>query len=518
MSLSLTLTLSGGASLGAYEAGATAAVLEATNALREHGEDVAVDAFGGASAGALVAMFAAHAQTNRIDPVWLLKEAWVERVSLGLLKGRGLRSPLGFETLRDRIDELLDPRDDAGRPAHRRSGSADDHAVGLHVALTGLRGLHYQVDGLGELNPVQAATYADWGGFTLGPEGGTSAIREPAGRSILDFVLASASNPSAFAPRALDRSDDIDGYQHNGIQDFPSSGHLWYTDGGTLQVEPIGRVLTAARKARESAGRSDPERHLTLLVDPRSETPSRSDAWAREDSRPSWVAGIARTLAIIPAQILYDDLRRVEKMNSRQIWAERLVATLSPHLDDGAGGDLAELAEQITAEQNEMRASPPDDARPGPPSEASTTELVQYVLAQLASLDRKYKTEVDVISPLLLAEEDEAHVSGLLAGEILGDFGGFLDRSLRESDFLLGCDCTLRWLPDNLRRLGLSDEAADHAVRAVESRVPDRWHHRNRGKAALEDLPWRARVGLARLILRMTAVLSKDLWSTLRPW
>lgn len=518
MSVSITLTLSGGAALGAFEAGATAAVLQATNALRERGEEVAVDAFGGASAGALVAMFAAYAQTNHIDPVWLLKEAWVERVSLDLLKGRGLRSPLGFEGLWERIDELLDPRDDAGQPAHRRSDEVQDHSVGLHVALTGLRGLHYKVDGLGKLNPVQAATYADWGGFTVEPGAGKAAIKEPTGRSILDFVLASASNPVAFAPRGLDRAEDIDDYRHNGIEDFPESGHLWYTDGGTLQVEPIGRVLTAARKARESAGRKVPERHVTLLVDPRSEMPSRSDAWAREGSAPSWVAGIARTLAIIPAQILYDDLRRVEKMNSRQIWADRLVDRLADRLDDGARADLAELAQEITDETNNLRSGRPEDARSAPASDASTRELLGYTLAQLASLDRKYRTEVDVISPLLLAEDSESQVTGLLAGEILGDFGGFLDRSLRESDFLLGYDCTLSWLPDNLRRLGLSDEATDHAVSAAQSRVPDRWHGRNRGKAELADLPWQARLGLARLILRMTGVLSKDLWSTLRPW
>ena len=184
MSLSITVTLSGGAALGAYEAGATAALLEAVHQLARDGESVSIDAVGGASAGALVAMFAVHAQANGIDPVWLLREAWVERVSLDLLAGRGLRSPLGFDRLRERIGELLDPRDEGGRPAQRRpadgGGEGDsraeredgEHHVGLHVALTGLRGLHYPIRGRGVLAPVEGATFADWGQFTIHPGGG----------------------------------------------------------------------------------------------------------------------------------------------------------------------------------------------------------------------------------------------------------------------------------------------------------------------------------------------------------
>ena len=415
MSVSLTLTLSGGAALGAFEAGGTAALMEAAAVLRGRGHDMTIDAVGGASAGALVAMFAAHAHANDIDPVWILREAWVERVSLDLLTGRQLKSPLDFQELTARIDELLDPRDEAGRPAHRRTDGVADHPIGLHVALTGLRGLHYPVRGLGVLNPVRATTYADWGGFTLQPRGGPGAIREPDGASILDFVLASAANPGAFAPRRVNRSGDVDGYADNGIKDLPDSASLWYTDGGTLQVEPIGRVLTAARKARQAAGRPVADRHVTLLIDPRSETPEQDDAYAG-GNEPTWLKGIARSLEIIPAQILYDDLRRVEKVNSRLSWAQRLAGTLAPHLDQAARDDLAALLREVADERNGLRIS---DRRHTDP-EVSDDETNEAVLARLltlvAGLERKEFAEADVISPLLLAERGDLHVQGLLAG------------------------------------------------------------------------------------------------------
>jgi predicted acylesterase/phospholipase RssA len=50
--LRICLTLSGGASLGAYQAGASAALLAALESMRkEHGIDVRVDAIGGSGAG-----------------------------------------------------------------------------------------------------------------------------------------------------------------------------------------------------------------------------------------------------------------------------------------------------------------------------------------------------------------------------------------------------------------------------------------------------------------------------------
>ena len=69
----LSVTLSGGASLGAYHAGVLAALVTAVQQVSAREPDrVRFDAIGGASAGALASMFAAHALLNGLDPVDVL--------------------------------------------------------------------------------------------------------------------------------------------------------------------------------------------------------------------------------------------------------------------------------------------------------------------------------------------------------------------------------------------------------------------------------------------------------------
>ena len=90
--LRVCLTLSGGASLGAYQAGASAALLAALECIRDdHGIDVRVDAIGGASAGSIVGLIAAHALLEGGDGCRLLHEAWVERVTVDTLLRGGAR-------------------------------------------------------------------------------------------------------------------------------------------------------------------------------------------------------------------------------------------------------------------------------------------------------------------------------------------------------------------------------------------------------------------------------------------
>ena len=76
---------------------------------------------------------------------------------------------------------------------------------------------------------------------------GLEQMLEPPRRSPLDFALASAASPGGFAPELLDRRPDADAYERHGIENFPESGHLWYTDGGLLGSQPLGRVIAAGR-------------------------------------------------------------------------------------------------------------------------------------------------------------------------------------------------------------------------------------------------------------------------------
>lgn len=505
--LRLSMTLSGGASLGAYQAGAAAGLLRAVGHLSEEDDHrVVVDGIGGASAGSLVGLAAAHALLEGIDPVQVLHGAFVEGVSLEILRGRGPRAPLSFDRLRERVPELLEPRDASGRPAHRLDWR-QEHPVALHVALTGLQGLSYPIAALRRDSPITGSTYSDWGRFDLEPGGGLEQITEPEGRAPLDFVLASSSHPGGFAPRLLDRSADEQGYRSRGVENFPESGALWYTDGGLLQSQPLGRVIAAAERTARADGDDSPRVHL--LIDPRSEDPGGSQEWSDPDYAPNWQIGLARALAILPSQVLYEDLRRIEKDNSRLEWADQLVEALRPHLKRGARDALREVIERIDSDREGLRADEPglEDARFRDDDDESA-KLLRRAVDEISGLVGERQVAVDVISPLVMVDEPEVSVTSLLAGELIGDFGGFLSRDLRASDFGLGYESVIAWLPDALRRAGIGDGAADRTLSVVEDGRVYRWDDVERGSAGLGDLPWSARLQLARQGLHTARVLA----------
>ena len=477
----LSLTLPGGASLGAYQAGAVAALLVAVHQLRRRGRPVVVDAVGGASSGSLVALVAAHCLLEGLDPEAVLHDAWVERVTLDLLRGRSRRAPFEYDTLRQRIGDVLDPYDDDGRPLHRTDGR-QQAPVALHVSLTTLQGLTYPLRGV-DGGEITATTYVDWGTFQLQPGAGVTQLVEPAGRAPLDFVLASAANPGAFAPRMLDRTADEAAYRENGIESFPASGCLWYTDGGLVASEPVGRTLAAARGVAGDGG----GHRLQLVVDPRSEGPSGSSRWSDPAAPPSWTAGIARALSILPAQALSEDLRRAEACNDRLAAIDEAAGRLGPVLGDRARAAVGEIAGGDGGE---------DDV-----------DLVRRMLLRLSGLEGKQRVHMELISPLLLVEGNEREVPGLLAGEFLATFGGFLSERIRESDYVLGWASTRAWLTDGLQRAGVDAPAVDEAVAAVDAvRDPD-WRAVNLGRRHADALTLGERRSLARLALHVGRVL-----------
>jgi predicted acylesterase/phospholipase RssA len=304
----------------------------------EEDQEVTVDAIGGASAGALVSFFTAHALLEGLDPEALLHETWVERVTLPLLRAKDSNALLSFDELRERVPEVLASD---GPAAADRDGIEyrQGRPLALHVQVTGLRGLAYSIQGLRQDAPVTGATYADWGRFELRPAGGSRQMLEPEGRSPLDFVLASAASPGGFAPELLDRRPDVPTYEQHGIEGFPDSGHLWYTDGGLLGARPLGRVIAAGE---ELHGVDEGARRLHVLIDPRSENAA-LDTWSDPDAEPSWQTGASRALAILSEQSLFDDMRRIAEENARIEWVERLSERLAPRLDDDTASVLREF-------------------------------------------------------------------------------------------------------------------------------------------------------------------------------
>lgn len=454
--LRVSLTLSGGASLGAFQAGAVAALLAGFRHARcEEDSDIRIDAIGGASAGSLVGLLAAYSLLEGADGPNLLSRAWVEEIDLTVLQEGDADGPLSLEGVRERFPDLLDGSD-------ADPDMAQEGPLTLLVQLTGLRGLTYEIAGLRDDRPARASTFADWKRFELECCGGPEQIIEPDGGSPLDFALASASHPGVFPPRLMDRSSDRDGYEAQGIVDLPDDGQLWYTDGGLVQSEPVGRVIAAAREREEDSEAT----HLNLVIDARSEAPDDASRWGDAEARGGWIEGLARALAIFPAQALYEDMRRVQRDNDRLAEVDRIIDSLREEIGD-------ERAERIGEE-----------------------------IAKVSGVAGKRAADVDLISPLVLAEETGESVSELLAGEHMGDFSGFLDEELRRSDFSLGYECSITWARACLNRFDLDDDAVDRSITAMEEARLYDWDEVRRGDVEPGDLSVRARLRLARMATR----------------
>lgn len=427
--LHLSMTLPGSASLGAFQAGAVAALAVVINAVRSSGRAVHLDAIGGSSAGAIVSMLFTHCLLTGRDAPTLLRDAWVDEVNVALLRSGGTGSPLAFDDLRSRLERFL-----ADTDAHpERVHEPLDRAVSIHVSLTSLLGLTVPVEtGEGRTDTID---YADWIAYELEPGSGHDDLRRPEGRSLIDAVLVSASHPGAFPPRTFDRSPDRELYEALGVRDLPDDMNLWYTDGGLVESHPVGRVV---RAASERAGSGEVTR-LHLVVDPRSSGPSGADAWASSRSDQGWLDGVRRSLSILPTQALHDDLREIAETNRRLDLLDDLLQTLEDRLD----ADIdTELREQLT---------------------------------DMADLTGKERIEVETISPLLLVDGSDEGATDLLAGDFIGAFGGFLDRRIRRNDFALGWACTTRWVEHSLGRYGVDDETCAAVCEALDAAAEDDW-------------------------------------------
>ena len=186
---------------------------------------------------------------------------------------------------------------------------------------------------------LRATSYLDWAQHTLTPiPKGTKPDGEQgrAWSDAVDAAMASASHPAAFAPEPLERKrETLQGHDRSRPvagagrrQGRPRRGadvRLWYTDGGLVDNQPLGRCLKLVdeptaidrperhrpiRPSRsEAAGPADPLGRRSAAGVHRS-APGRADATAL-DRDP------ARALGLLAAHNVGEDLRHLEKVNTR---------------------------------------------------------------------------------------------------------------------------------------------------------------------------------------------------------
>jgi predicted acylesterase/phospholipase RssA len=472
--LRITMTFPGAASLGAFQAGAGAAIAVVIDSLRRQGRDVRVDAVGGASAGSIVAMLLCHCLLTGRDAPTLLRSAWVDEVDIDLLRGGGAHAPLAFDDLQERLRSFLES--DSNDPIGHEP-LAD--GITFDVALTSLLGFSSRVVAAGGADST--LTYVDWLRYELRPQVGLSQLVEPEGASLLEAVLVSASHPGAFAPRTIGRNAASASHEQRPLTNVDGDGRSWYTDGGLVGTHPIGRILEAARERADGA----PATRLHLVVDPRSSGPSGNESWADPDEEKTWIDGMRRALSVLPTQALHDDLRSIATVNERLDRLDATVDDLAKRLDEDVDRDA--LREQLAA---------------------------------IGGLAGKERVDVEMISPLMEVTGGERGVNDLLAGDFIGAFGGFVDRRIRASDFALGWRSVATWAPDALRRHGVEPSEIEQLGVDLEQADSDDWTGDVLEGDAVDRLDWadRWKIGLlgveiARVVLSDAIPSPRSVWS-----
>lgn len=486
--LRIALTLPGAVSLGAYEAGALAALLVGVQEVnRLDAEALRVDAIAGASAGSITGVLAARTLLEGQDPVTVMHGLWVAAPALRRMHSWRLRAPLSVRALREESTRLL------ALPGRRTV--AQRTGVKLNMALGALRGIEYSLGRVG--GPALAGTtYLDWADCDLEPGAPAESYAEPIEAGATAFAEASGASAAAFPPVRINRGGERRRYEDNRVTNFPPSGWFWYTDGGTLDNEPLGRALDMSNAL--DLDTPDPRR-LHLVISPTPETPARADDdWSDQRRQPSWTQVGARTLELIKAQNLYDDLRQLEKTNSRVAWLKQVEETLNVVLSSRGEVDAAEelraTADSIERQKQQLHdpVSVREDTYPRPNTEIA--HELRRALALATGLGGKRDVEADIVSPLLLPEVRGGRpVAEVLSGDYLAHFGGFLDERYRSSDFAAGYRSMLEWLCHPQRGLaarGLSAQLASAASRAAGSRYADGWETGTAGSS-------RAQLGLA---------------------
>jgi len=233
--LPIALTVSGAVALGAYEGGVLAALIAGLRPLYR-GDDprVRIDVIGGASAGSIAGLLAARCITEGIDPIDVMREAWVVRDGLSDLMKGAKGSPLTAESLHDVAAELLRMPGDAAQ----RQGKS----VHLTMALGALRGLEYDIKSKGfSTSPINASTYLDWKNVEVSP-----------GQPLEDFVHAGAYRPGVDEPKMVETR----GGPFASIEEASEyARYLGYPDFTVNKTMTKNEALAKARQTRQRGER-----------------------------------------------------------------------------------------------------------------------------------------------------------------------------------------------------------------------------------------------------------------------
>jgi Patatin-like phospholipase len=435
--LRIGLSLPGGIAPGTFDAGAVSGLLAWIQEVNARQADtVVLDVIAGASAGSLSGLLAARVLLAGDDPVAVFREAWVAAPSLPALRGTGPWAPLSLRPARAVAHRLV------FAPSQTAPRSPQTTPVTLNLALGCLRGFSQEIPladaATAPSQALLAASYLDWSSYDLRDIPDRPGSPDEEWTQAIDSAIASASYPLAFRARELDRTALRPEYLASGIINLPADSEelrLWYTDGGLLDNEPLGRCvdLVGARDRAQLPSR------LVMLLRSSARWPPLADnaAWSGS-GRPRWTQTLARALDLIATHSAGRDLMRVEEVNAQLSWTKEVAHRIAALIGDDrqAGAEVERLLEDIDERRSAFARI---ERRPGAladPNPRSLAELVEAVLKSATGLTGKQPVEVAVVS-----------ANGAFAGpQPWISLVAFLERRQREANFAAGYWTMLGWI------------------------------------------------------------------------
>ncbi|MGH2404257.1 MAG: patatin-like phospholipase family protein [bacterium] len=453
MTTRIALTLAGGVSLGAYQAGATYELLWALAHRTDPGEPVLIDVLTGASAGAMNAAVLARALLYDRATADELHRAWVKEVSAAdLLEGQPTASLFSDRPIRDLVRRILEPP-----PVRTDPHPAEPGDLRMALTLSNLNGINYALGYANVPSGFDTTIFSDWIVFRLGRDVPVEAPLPAVWRSIARAATASGAFPFAFPTVRLERR--LADYARSEIYDPDASREFTYVDGGLFNNEPVGLAREMVEGLEAADPRIERDRRIHILVDPY--VGSNAAIVDFPEAPLGYRLLFGRLLGAVLGEASKRDWIRATRINTRLRWQDDLLVRVAEAVADIPGMDLAGYAARVDSLAREIAtfkvAHEKLDQKPtevavqahldrnierlGPllcgeayveirdtPACADAFLNIAYILENVAGLRKKVDLDLHLIAP----------APSSLAGDFFFNFGGFFVEEWREHDWRRG--------------------------------------------------------------------------------
>lgn len=455
MTTRIALTLAGGVSLGAYQAGAVYELLWALAHRADPREPIVIDVLTGASAGAMTAAVLARALLYDRAVAEELHRAWVTDISAAdLLAGQPTASLFSDQPVQELARRILE-----APPAPTNPHPAAPRDLRMAFALSNLNGINYSLGYANVPGGFDTTVFSDWIIFRLGGDAPVDPPLLDVWRSIARAGVASGAFPFAFPTVELERR--LADYHRSEIYHPTGTRGFTYVDGGLFNNEPVGLAREIVEGLEEDYPGIEMDRRLHILVDPYVDS-NVSLPHFPEDPL-SYRLLVGRLIGAIMGEASKRDWVRASRVNTRLKWQDDLLRYLAeivaeiPTTDREAfAARVGQLAHRVAAfkvayqtagrehtdaavrrhlEANIRRLGPmlcgDHEAYARIRSDRLHTEAfltIVYILENVAGLRKKVDLDLHLIAP----------ARGSLAGDFFFNFGGFFVEAWREHDWRRG--------------------------------------------------------------------------------